>query len=387
MEKGRRKVVASDDFVERELGLIFLERCIRLLRPGGRLAIVLPDTYLFSESYGWLVQWLAHFTITHSINVPIEAFEPHCRAKTSVIVLVKAPPSPGHRVIGSFCESYGEDKHGRPRFRFVAGKQTDERDDEMQEAAQLLRAKGPETDTKLRFTFRMADAVARGVLVASYWWRQPVLAALEAFATANDCELVSVGDLMDASELQVLPSHGSPNSHFKRQGPIPYVKVTDIKNWRMNENPEYAIPEEAADKLRKDRLLQPYDLVTPTRASKNIGLFAVVMPWQTEVILTREIAIWRIPAEAKRLDAWLLLALLSVKVVHDQFRFLVLMQTNREDLGERFRELQLPLPRQNERREQWAGPIRRYFEATTAARQCYDALADQLDPELFADRP
>jgi type I restriction enzyme M protein len=66
--------VPTEEYVSRDLGLIFLERSLRLLRPGGRLAIVLPDTYLFSDSYGWLMQWLGHFTITHSINIPIEAF-------------------------------------------------------------------------------------------------------------------------------------------------------------------------------------------------------------------------------------------------------------------------------------------------------------------------
>ena len=72
----------SDEFEDREIGIVFLERCINLLEEGGRLAIVLPDTYLFSPSYQWLVFWLcSNFTITHSINVPIEAFEPHCRAK------------------------------------------------------------------------------------------------------------------------------------------------------------------------------------------------------------------------------------------------------------------------------------------------------------------
>ena len=42
---------------KRDLGLLFLERSVRLLEEGGRLAIVLPDTYLFSDSYAWLVQW------------------------------------------------------------------------------------------------------------------------------------------------------------------------------------------------------------------------------------------------------------------------------------------------------------------------------------------
>ena len=103
--------VKTENYGVRDLGLIFLEQSTRLLDKGGRLAIVLPDTYLFSSSYGWLVQWLGQFKITHSINVPIEAFEPHCRAKTSVIVLEKSKPSKGHRILGCVCETYGEDKH------------------------------------------------------------------------------------------------------------------------------------------------------------------------------------------------------------------------------------------------------------------------------------
>lgn len=377
----------TDDYVERELGLLFLERSTRLLNSGGRLAIVLPDTYLFSDSYAWLVAWLAQYTVTHSINVPIEAFEPHCRAKTSVIVLRNSRPSRGHQVIGSLCETYGEDKHGRPRFRFVDGRQTEERDDEMQDAARLFRSRARVPESKLLFRFNQTDAIQRGVLVASYWWRRPYLEALESFAEDKGCELVSAGDLIDEGELEVTGGHGSPHAHYKGRGMVPYVKVVDIKNWRMIENPKYFIPQEVADALRKGRPLQPYDLITPTRATRNIGLFAVVMPWQTQAVLTREIAVWRVSPAAKRLDPWLLLALMSLRVVHDQFNFLVLMQMNREDLGDRYRELQLPLPKDKRLREQWARPIADFFTSTAAAREKYEALGRRLDPGLFVDRP
>jgi type I restriction enzyme M protein len=378
--------VPTTKYVERDLGLIFLERCIRLLEDDGRLAIVLPDTYLFSDSYGWLVQWLSRYTITYSINVPIEAFEPYCRAKTSVLVLKKSSPPKGHQVIGSVCETFGEDKHGRLRYKFVAGVQTSDRDDEMSEAASLFRA-NPMTESKLFFRFSQADAAARGVLVASYWWRAPYVAALEEFAKANDCRLLSVGDLLAMGELTVMDGHGSPSPHFHGRGPIPYVKVTDIKNWRIIENPSYSIPQTVADKFRRGKFLEPLDIVTPTRASKNIGLFAMVLPWQARVILTREITIWRVSKDAKVISPYLLLALMSLRVVHDQFRFLVLMQMNREDLGARFREILLPIPNNPDKRAEWSDPIQRYFGAMTAARDSYDELAKQLDPDLFADRP
>jgi type I restriction enzyme M protein len=378
---------SAGGFTERDLGLLFLERSMRLLRPGGRLAIVLPDTYLFSESYAWLVAWLSRFTITHSINVPIEAFEPHCRAKTSVLVLRKEPPPQGHRIIGSCPETFGEDKHGRPRCRFVDGRQTEDRDDEMAEAAALLEAGVAAAESRLYFHFRQDEAVRRGVLVASYWWRAPQVQALDGFAASHGCDVVPVGDLVDAGELEVLDGHGSPSPHSHGRGTVPYVKVVDIKNWRVIENPKYAIPEDIAARYRRGKVLQPWDLVTPTRASKNIGCFGVVMPWQTRIVLTREIAIWRVRSGASRVTPWLLLALASLHVVHDQFRFLVLMQMNREDLGRRYRELLLPIPRDAAMREKWARPIQDYFEVMTRARERYEALAHELDPTLFVERP
>ena len=329
---------------------------------------------------------MAQYTITHSINVPIEAFEPHCRAKTSIIVLKKEACPEGHEVIGSICDTYGEDKHGRPRYKLKDGEWTHELDDEMARAAALMRTPTAPI-SELKFRFSQKNAVESGVLVASFWWRRPIMERLRDFASENDCDLVTVSELSSSGDIEILEGHGSPSSQYKGKGSVPYVKVVDIKNWRVNENPKYFMPQIVAEKYNKKRPLQPYDLLTPTRASKNIGLFAIVMPWQTEMILTREIFIWRIHDDGKRINRWLFLALASLKVVHDQFKYLVLMQMNREDLGTRYRDLLLPIPRTKKGREKWAEPVRRYVEALTAARASYDALASELDPSLFADRP
>jgi len=111
------------------------------------------------------------------------------------------------------------------------------------------------------------------------------------------------------------------------------------------------------------------------------------MPWQTEVVLTREIAVWRVSRDAKLLTPALLLGLMSMRVVHDQFKHLVLMQMNREDLGRRYRELLIPIPRTEGARIAWSAPIKSYLDAQAAARASYDRLGDELSPDLFADRP
>lgn len=90
-KQGNTSFVAGK-FEERELGLVFLERCYRLLVPGGRLGIILPETYMFSPSYRWLHSWLApRFALRGMLNIPMEAFQGFCRAKTNFYVFQKLP--------------------------------------------------------------------------------------------------------------------------------------------------------------------------------------------------------------------------------------------------------------------------------------------------------
>ncbi len=69
---------------------MFVERAYQLLMPGGRLGIILPETYFFSSSYRWFTTWLeARFILRGVVNIPMEAFQGFCRAKTNFYVLEK----------------------------------------------------------------------------------------------------------------------------------------------------------------------------------------------------------------------------------------------------------------------------------------------------------
>lgn len=81
---------AREQFYDLEIGLIFLERAHRLLVQGGRLGIILPETYFFSSSYSWLPAWLnRRFRLRGVLNIPMEAFQGFCRAKTNFYVFEK----------------------------------------------------------------------------------------------------------------------------------------------------------------------------------------------------------------------------------------------------------------------------------------------------------
>jgi len=73
--------------------ILFIERCIRFLRPGGRCAIVLPDGILGSPGLGYVREWILRQTkVLASIDLHPDTFQPHVSIQTSVLVLERKDP-------------------------------------------------------------------------------------------------------------------------------------------------------------------------------------------------------------------------------------------------------------------------------------------------------
>ena len=69
--------------------ILFIERCLQLLKPTGRMGIVLPDGF-FNESETYMRQWLlSQVKIIAIIDVCKETFQPHTPTKTSLLFFEK----------------------------------------------------------------------------------------------------------------------------------------------------------------------------------------------------------------------------------------------------------------------------------------------------------
>lgn len=80
----------TESYSSLEIGLLFLERAYQWLKKGGRLGIILPETYFFSPNYRFLFEWMKpRFRPLVVTNVPMEAFQGFCRAKTNFYVFEK----------------------------------------------------------------------------------------------------------------------------------------------------------------------------------------------------------------------------------------------------------------------------------------------------------
>jgi type I restriction enzyme M protein len=80
----------TDNYQDLEIGLIFLQRAYQLLKKGGKLGIILPETYFFSSNYLFLFDWIKDRLKPLVVaNVPMEAFQGFCRAKTNFYIFEK----------------------------------------------------------------------------------------------------------------------------------------------------------------------------------------------------------------------------------------------------------------------------------------------------------
>jgi hypothetical protein len=179
----------------------------------------------------------------------------------------------------------------------------------------------------------------------------------------------SLGQLIEAGTIEVRGGHGSP-SHDERVGEVPYIKVSDLRAGLININPTNRVPLSVARQYWKGTSsgLRAYDLACPERTSKNIGDFCLLIPGQEQVVMTREIIILRAGAGAP-FDQFYLIWAMTLNIVRAQWKRIVFMQTNREDVGGRFLEIEIPVPPNRAEADRVAAAFRAYYTTIADARQ------------------
>lgn len=184
-------------------------------------------------------------------------------------------------------------KDGGARYKIdqTTGRRTGEIDNELGDYASKWVA-GVETPGTVRIP--LSDVISTGILVPRYYDKR-WLEDFETLLAADGLESISLGELEDEHIIKVRGGHGSP-SNDNRTGNIPYVKVSDIRSLRVNINPTNLVTLAVAkSKWRGPNSgLHAWDLITPNRASNNIGEFAVLLPGEEQILVTKEVFVLRI---------------------------------------------------------------------------------------------
>ena len=283
------------------------------------------------------------------------------------------------KVMVSTAATCGLTKGGRllPKVDPDTGKRLQVTDSETHELIdavddQLLEDMIALGSSKLTDTLQLIDAskVNLRCAVPIYYDRRSVNQFRAAMKTQRfkGFSYASIEDLVQQDILEIRGGHGSP-SHDQRIGEVPYIKVSDLRAGLVNINPTNRVPRSVAKAFwRADSSgLRAYDLVCPERTSKNIGDFCILLPGQEQVVATKEVIILR-PGARANFDPFYLLWAVTLKIVREQWKRVVFMQTNREDVGKRYLEIELPLAPTEERAREVSEAFRDYYLTLAKAR-------------------
>lgn len=105
--------------------VLFLEAGYNFLKPGGKMAIVLPDGILGNPNHEQTRKWiLKHFKLIASIDLPVEAFLPQVGVQASLLFLQKKTEQEeiipieeeDYDVFMAIVEKVGKDRRGVPIY-------------------------------------------------------------------------------------------------------------------------------------------------------------------------------------------------------------------------------------------------------------------------------
>jgi hypothetical protein len=159
MEGGR--AVRSDGLLSEGAPpeLLFLERCLQWLAPGGRLGIVLPKAVLDTKTYlGGRALLLSQAHLQGVITLHRHAFQPHTGVQTCLILAQKrAPgePDSDRPIFMALSRRAGQDSEGRPTYqRDASGEPTPDLDEDLDDIHQAWEAhqRGALVPSEYRFS-------------------------------------------------------------------------------------------------------------------------------------------------------------------------------------------------------------------------------------------
>ncbi len=105
-----------------ERDVLFLERCVQLLRPGGRMAIVLPHNKYAAAAFTETRKWLFRKArVLGVVGLGRHTFLPHTHQKASILFLQKlereSQAKDDYSVFFAVSEHDGKDSKGQPTMR------------------------------------------------------------------------------------------------------------------------------------------------------------------------------------------------------------------------------------------------------------------------------
>ena len=360
--------------------ILFLERCLQLLKPGGRLGIVLPESILGNPSYEYIVNYvLERTTVLGVVTMPEALFKTSGKGgthtKVCVLFLQKQAPKGTFQIFMADAKWCGHDSRGNPTIRKLpSGEKV--LLDEVPEVAERFRAfaKGDFSVQDHRGFLHRSDSLVNRILVPKYYDPE-VKGRLDSLSKTHI--LVSIGSLVDRRALSVDTGIEIGKMAYGT-GRIAFVRTSDFSNWEIKADFKHGVSEEIYERLKKRVDVKAGDILMVRDGTYLIGTTAIVT--ESDLPLLFQSHIYRLRVlDPKVIEPWLLFACLNAPVVKKQIRSKQFTQDIIDTLGRRLLEVVVPIPKDRDVARRIGEEVKVTVETRVALRNRTSALALEVE--------
>jgi type I restriction enzyme M protein len=356
--------------------VLFVERCLSLLKDGGRLGIVIPESILSNKSYRHVAAYmLDRLDVQAVVGMPESLFKTSGKGgthtKTCLVVARKASEQKGaaQNVFMAEAEWCGHDS----RARSVP------HNDIPQIAVNLKRFFHGQDFEPSTLGFGVPRQEVLSHVLCPRYYDPQVKTELQALQNTHD--LIVLADLIKDRTLSITTGVELGKLAYGT-GDIPFIRTSDLSNWELKADPKHGVDRSYFQAVKAKQDVQAGDVLMVKDGTYLIGTCAIVTEQDEDIIYQSHLYKIRVNKNKHGLDPYMLLAILSSSVVQRQIRAKQFTQDIIDSLGERIRELVLPIPKAKATRELIRDLVRsavenrlKAKEQTRKARQAVEQLS------------
>ncbi len=360
--------------------LLFLERCLQLLKEGGRLGIVLPESILGNPSYEYLVSYLLkQCRVIAIVTLPESLFKTSGKGgthtKVCALLAEKRRTEDDYPIFMAEAKWCGHDSRGNPTMR----RQPSGEDILLDDVPLILDkfqsiARGEEHNTDHLGFLLPVSQIKNRVLVPKYY-NPEIDADLRRLKRTHN--LRPFGDLVDQGVLSV-DTGVEVGKMAYGTGAIPFIRTSDISNWEIKADFKHGVSRDIYESWRNRVDVLPGDMLMVRDGTYLIGTTAIVTESDVPMLFQSHIIRIRV-LQTRSLDPWLLMACLNAPIVKRQIRAKQFTQDIIDTLGKRLFEVVLPIPKDVEKRRAIAEETRRVMEARITLRNRAKEIALEVE--------
>lgn len=338
--------------------VLFVEQAVRLLKDGGKLGIVLPESLVSSKKYAYVVRYLmANMKLIASIGMPEELFKTSGKSGThtkTVLMYFEKRIEDDYPIFMAEASWVGHDSRAN---------KIDKNDLPTIQKNYEAYINGDLNESSLGFVKNKSE-IENDILAPRYY--NPLFGN-DTTELEKSRQLVSVEQLIKEGVLSVSTGDEVGKMAYGT-GSIPFVRTSDISDWTIKADAKQSISEDYYQKLKETQDVQPGDILMVKDGSYLIGSVALVTEETGPIVYQSHILKFRVKDNEYGLTPEYLLVLFTSDFVKNQIRAKTLTLDIIDSLGDRYRNVFLPIHKNKSDLKKLSEMVKQSIDASYAAK-------------------